>query len=154
VPTIDAEVLSYFVPEIQEYLETVNRAVAHLRSNPSDNDQILTLFRTVHTIKGSAYTVGFKVIGDLAHPLEDCLVTVRDGGLPVTPVLLNAVDRTTEIVRSLLRRNSNDVAGFQQDIPVVKDALRRIQQGEPVEFVARQTILQVRPWSNRPRRSN
>ena len=136
VPTIDAEVLSYFVPEIQEYLETVNRAVAHLRSNPSDNDQIRTLFRTVHTIKGSAYTVGFKVIGDLAPPLEECLVTVRDGGLPVTPVLLNAVDRTTEIVRSLLCRNSNDVAGFQQDIPVVKDALRRIQQGEPVEFVA------------------
>ena len=135
VPTIDAEVLSYFVPEIQEYLETVKGAVAHLRSNPSDNDQILTLFRTVHTIKGSAYTVGFKVIGDLAHPLEDCLVTVRDGALPVTPVLLNAVDRTMEIVRSLLCRNSNDVAGFQQDIPVVKDALRRIQQGEPVEFI-------------------
>jgi len=74
VPTIDAEVLSYFVPEIQEYLETVKGAVAHLRSHPGDNDQILTLFRTVHTLKGSAYTVGFIVIGDLAHPLEDCLV--------------------------------------------------------------------------------
>ena len=134
VPTIDAEVLSYFVPEIQEYLETVKGAVAHLRSNPGDNDQILTLFRIVHTIKGSAYTVGYEVIGDLAHPLEDCLVTVRDGGLPVTPVLLNAVDRMMEIVRSL-RRDSNDMAGFQWDIPVVKDALRRIQQGEPVEFV-------------------
>lgn len=135
VPTIDAEVLSYFVPEIQEYLDAVKEAVAHLRLNPGDDNQILTLFRTVHTIKGSAYTVGFEAIGDLAHPLEDCLVTVRDGGLPVTPVLLNAVDRTMEIVRSLLRRDSNDVAGIQRDIPVVKDALRRIQQGWPVEFV-------------------
>src|SRR6185295_6304725 len=102
VPTIEPDIMSYFVPEIQEYLETVKEAVAQLRSNPGDSDQILTLFRTVHTIKGSAYTVGFEVIGDLAHPLEDCLVTVRDGGLPVTPVLLNAVDRTMEIVRSLL----------------------------------------------------
>ncbi|MGH7217237.1 MAG: Hpt domain-containing protein, partial [Nitrospiraceae bacterium] len=139
VPTIDAEVLSYFVPEIQQCLDAVKEAVARLRSNPGDNNQILTLFRTVHTIKGSAYTVGFEVIGDLAHPLEDCLVIVRDGGLPVTPVLLNAVDRTMEIVRLLLRRDSNDVAGILRDIPVMKDTLRRIQQGESVEFVVAST---------------
>lgn len=135
MPTIDADVLSYFVPEIQEYLETVKGAVAHLRSHPGDNDQILTLFRTIHTIKGSAYTVGFEVIGDLAHPLENCLVTIRDGGLPVSSVLLNAVERTMEIIRSLLRGDLNEVAGFQRDIPVVRDALCRIQQGEQVEFV-------------------
>ena len=134
-PTIDADILPYFVPEIQEYLETVKGVVAHLRLYPSDNDQILTLFRTVHTIKGSAYTVGFEVIGDLAHPLENCLVIIRDGGFPISSVLLNAVERTMEIIRSLLRRDLNDVAGFQRDIPVVRDALCRIEHGEQVEFV-------------------
>jgi chemosensory pili system protein ChpA (sensor histidine kinase/response regulator) len=135
VPTIDAEILSYFVPEIQDYLETIKKTMVRLRSNPSDNDEIHTLFRTVHTIKGSAYTVGFSVIGDLVHPLEDCLVTIRDGGGPVTHVLLDVVDRTMDIVRSLLRRDPSDVAGFQQDILIVKDTLRRIQEGEPVEIV-------------------
>ena len=70
VPTIDAEVLSYFAPEADEYLQTLEVLTNRLKENPGDAETIQALYRTAHTLKGSAHTIGFKVIGDLAHPIE------------------------------------------------------------------------------------
>ncbi len=78
VPTIDAEVLSYFAPEADEYLQTLEVLTNRLRENPGDAETIQSLYRTAHTLKGSAHTIGFKVIGDIAHPIEACMIAVRE----------------------------------------------------------------------------
>ncbi len=81
VPNLDAEVLSYFTPEAQEYLEVMEGLLLRLERTPEDAESIQHLFRTAHTLKGSAHTVGFQAIGDVAHPVEDCLGAVREGRL-------------------------------------------------------------------------
>src|SRR5581483_8965548 len=61
------DVLAYFGPEVAEHLETMTHSLLALeRSGPSD-DEVHRLFRAVHTLKGAAYTVGCRVVGDLAH---------------------------------------------------------------------------------------
>ena len=127
MPAIDTEILEFFIPEIEEYIGTVRGLVASLRENPGDVEQINALFRTVHTIKGSAYTVGFEVIGDLAAPLEDCLGSIHDSKLSASAQLLDTTELTMEVIQSLLRRNPGDLIPLQRDIPVVIDALRRMQ---------------------------
>jgi chemotaxis protein histidine kinase CheA len=42
------------------------------------------LFGNVHTLKGSAFTVNFQIIGDLVHTVEDYLDAVRHGRLEIT----------------------------------------------------------------------
>ena len=79
VPTLDAEVLSYFAPEADEYLETMESLLQRLRQDPADGETIHALYRTAHTLKGSACTIGFTVIGDIAHPVENCMSAVREG---------------------------------------------------------------------------
>ena len=66
MPTLDAEVLSYFAPEADEYLQTMESLLHRLRQDSEDGETIHTLYRTAHTLKGSAHTIGFKVIGDVA----------------------------------------------------------------------------------------
>ena len=42
-----------------------------------------------HTLKGSAYTVGCEVVGDIAYPIETCMTAVREG----TSVRRRRIDR-------------------------------------------------------------
>jgi len=88
--TANEDVLSYFGPEAVEHLETMTAAILTLGREGASEDGIAALFRAVHTLKGAAYVVGCRPIGELAHGLEDVLVTVREGRAALTPAVLEA----------------------------------------------------------------
>jgi chemosensory pili system protein ChpA (sensor histidine kinase/response regulator) len=132
VPTIDSEVLSYFAPEADEYLQTLEVLANRLRENPSDAETIQALYRTAHTLKGSAHTIGFKVIGDIAHPVEACMIAVRDGQIPVSTALLTTIGEAVSVIRLLMRRDEAKLAQLRHDVPDVTHTLQYIQSGQPV----------------------
>ena len=132
VPTIDAEVLSYFAPEADEYLQTLDVLTNRLRENPSDAETIQSLYRTAHTLKGSAHTIGFKVIGDIAHPMEACMIAVRDGKIPMSTALLTTIGDAVGVIRLLMKRDDAKVEQLRHDVSDVTQTLQDIQQGRPV----------------------
>jgi chemosensory pili system protein ChpA (sensor histidine kinase/response regulator) len=132
VPNIDAEVLSYFAPEADEYLQTLEVLTNRLRENPSDPETIQSLYRTVHTLKGSAHTIGFKVIGDIAHPIEACMIAVRDGKIPVSSALLSTIGEAVDLIRLLMKRDDGKLEQLRQDVPGLSQTLLQIQEGQPV----------------------
>jgi len=133
VPTIDADVLSYFSPEADEYLHAMELFLQRLQENSSDPDNIQTLVRTAHTLKGSAKTIGFHAIGDIAHPIEDCMIAVREGRLAVTAKLVGAIAQAVAVIRVLMKRDPARMSQLQQDVPGVTQTLERLRDGEPVE---------------------
>lgn len=139
VPTLDAEVLSYFVPEADEYLQTIESLLHRLRQDSKDGETIHTLYRTAHTLKGSAHTIGFKVIGDVAHPVEDCMIAVREGRVALSSNLLGAISRAVEVIRLLMRRDDAKVAQLQHDVPEITQALEQIRSGEDMAVSAHAT---------------
>src|SRR5262245_613890 len=132
VPTIDAEVLSYFAPEADEYLQTLEVLANRLRENPTDAETVHALYRTAHTLKGSAHTIGFKVIGDIAHPVEACMIAVRDGQIPVSTALLATIGEAVSVIRLLMRRDEGKLEQLRHDVPDVTHTLQQIQSGQPV----------------------
>jgi chemosensory pili system protein ChpA (sensor histidine kinase/response regulator) len=130
VPALDAEVLSYFTPEANEYLQSMESFVHRLRQDPKDGESVHGLYRTVHTLKGSAYTVGFNVIGDVIHPVEDYMIAVREGGGILSVAVLGVIDRAIEVVRLLMRRDADKVKQLQHDVPEVIQTLAQIRHGE------------------------
>ncbi len=136
VPTLDAEVLSYFAPEADEYLQTMESLLHRLRQDSKDGETIQTLYRTAHTLKGSAHTIGFKVIGDVAHPVEDCMIAVREGRIALSSDLLGVIGRAVEVIRLLMRRDDGKVAQLQHDVPEVTQALTQISNGEQMTVSA------------------
>jgi len=129
VPILDAEVLSYFAPEADEYLHTIESLLHRLRQDSKDGETIHTLFRTAHTLKGSAHTIGFKVIGDVAHPVEDCMIAVREGRVTISSTLLEAIGRAVDVIRLLMRRDDAKVDQLQHDVPEVIQAFEQICAG-------------------------
>jgi len=136
VPTLDPEVLSYFAPEAEEYLQTIESLLHRLRHDSKDGETIQTLYRTAHTLKGSAHTIGFKVVGDMAHPIEDCMIAVREGRVAMSSMLVGAIGRAVEVIRLLMRRDDENIAQLQQDVPQVTQALEQIRSGEGIAVEA------------------
>lgn len=116
-PSLDQEILSYFIPEAEEYLGTIDGLLHVLGSTSGDDDAIYRLFRATHTLKGSAYTVGFQVIGDMARPMEDCMIAVREKRLSITPTFLDMMAAGAGVIRDILRQDSAEVAQLRRDVP-------------------------------------
>ncbi len=71
------EMLEYFLPEASEHLDVMTTALLAIEAGARDDETLATVFRSVHTLKGAAYTVGCTPIGDAAHQIEDLLGAIR-----------------------------------------------------------------------------
>jgi chemosensory pili system protein ChpA (sensor histidine kinase/response regulator) len=130
LPRLDPDDLSYFVPEAQGYLETLEEDLLQLDQHPENKDLIQQLFRTAHTLKGSAYTVGFQVIGDLVHDVEDFIGAVRHGRLQVLPGHIDAIFRAIDVVRVLMQHDSDTVQSARKQFQFSRMELKRLELGE------------------------
>ncbi len=135
-PGLDAEILSYFIPEAEEYLGTIDELLGLLRDKRDDADSIYRLFRAAHTLKGSAYTVGFHVIGDIAHPMEHCVAAVHEHRLPLSNDLLGGFVKAAELIRLILRHEPANSQQLRHDIPLLLNRLTGAVRGITVSLVS------------------
>ncbi len=68
-----------FISEAIEYLEHLNQDLLALEKNPSDQNSLNEIFRTSHTMKSMAATMGFDQITELTHQMENVLDKLRTG---------------------------------------------------------------------------
>jgi len=154
-----ADSVPYFAPEAAEHLDTMTRSLLVLEQSPtaameggaageatSLPDEVATLFRAVHTLKGAAYTVGCAPVGDLAHRIEDMLEAVRERRLALTPPVIEGIFAGVDVLRLFLgsaRVSSPDVRGAVARTLQVLDALRPMPApvviGEPALGVELET---------------
>ena len=98
-----SDVLEYFVPEAVEHLESMAQSLVALEGDGATADEIASLFRAVHTLKGAAYTVGCQMIGDLAHRIEDMLGAIRENQRALDRVAIETVFAGLDALRLLVR---------------------------------------------------
>ncbi len=98
--------LETFSQEVDELLTAMEEALLGLEGNPDDADCVNSIFRAMHTIKGSAGLFGFDDVVAFTHEAETVLDHVRDGDRAVTPeliaVLLACKDHTAQIIQHVL----------------------------------------------------
>jgi chemosensory pili system protein ChpA (sensor histidine kinase/response regulator) len=100
---VPREVLDFFIPEAEEHLQIATQCLLGLESNPAA-EEIHRLFRSVHTIKGSAAQVGLRRLGAVAHRLEDLIGQLRDGALPSSAEITDVCLQTVDSLRKFLHR--------------------------------------------------
>lgn len=130
-PGLGAEVFKYFIPEAEEYLETITVSLLRLEQEPGDMAITQQLFRAAHTLKGSAYTVGFQAIGDLAHYVEDVVDTIHEGGTRVTPELADILFRAVDALRLVLRREPGTLPQVRDEFEAVIGRLQKLSSKPP-----------------------
>lgn len=74
-----------FVEEARDHLRRFEEGLAALDADPADRENVNTIFRSAHTIKGSSRMLKLTAITETAHKVEDVLGALRDGSLAYRP---------------------------------------------------------------------
>ncbi len=100
--SVEEDVLQDFITEAKEGLEKLDEEFVELEQDPGNTEILKSIFRTMHTLKGTAGFFGFKTLEGIAHFAEDILSKLRDGLVKVDEeiidMLLRAVDHIKAIV--------------------------------------------------------
>ena len=73
-----------------------------MEKDPSDVETLNTIFRSAHTLKGMAATMGFKSFTELTHKMEDVLDIFRAQKTPITPDVIDRLLKCLDMLQMLL----------------------------------------------------
>ena len=133
---VDDEIVREFLLESNENLDRLDRELVNLEKYPGDRDTLSSIFRTIHTIKGTCGFLGFGKLEGVAHAGENLLSLLRDGAIGLTPerttALLSLVDAVRQMLGSIETKGNE---GERNDEGLV-ETLKRLQkeaQGKAVQ---------------------
>jgi two-component system chemotaxis sensor kinase CheA len=66
------QIVKGFLIESNENLDRLDQELVKLESSPSSQELLASIFRTIHTIKGSCGFIGFTRLEKLTHTGETC----------------------------------------------------------------------------------
>jgi two-component system chemotaxis sensor kinase CheA len=93
-----------FRQEARELLEQLEQGLLDLEQNPADADLVNSVFRALHTIKGSGAMFGFTDVAAFVHEFETAFDKVRKGLSPITAelvaVALDAKDHVHHLIET------------------------------------------------------
>lgn len=133
------EFISIFLSEANEIVEGLENDLVLLEDNKSDEDLLNKIFRSAHTLKSSAGTVGFTTMSELNHVAENLLEKVRSGKLDVTPKMITVLLEFLDTVKLMLQNiiDGKGEADGVDNIESLKAKIKAIADGnEDIETVA------------------
>ena len=106
------DVVKEFLVESLENLDRLDRALVELEQDPHDGENLASIFRTIHTLKGTCGFLGFSRLEAISHVGENLLSRMRDGLLvldaPITTGLLEMVDAIRQILAAVERTGAEN----------------------------------------------
>lgn len=131
----DAELLSGFVEETIEHLESIEVNILDLEDNPGDGEIINNIFRPFHTIKGVSGFLNLKNIQTVAHTTENLLDDVRNSVRAMDSDVIDVVLKVGDLLKTMvenLREVMNEGPEHYKnyDISGYVDWVKSVQAGE------------------------
>ena len=139
-----AEILESFIVETREILERLGQDLLLLEKGSADKEMLNTIFRAVHTVKGTSSFLGLDQMTSLAHRFEDVLNKLRRGELVVTPLRMDVMLEAYDILRVLLE-NIEARKTEQLDLGPILEKLKAAADPAFGPQVAREAPTKVAP---------
>jgi two-component system chemotaxis sensor kinase CheA len=122
VPGEMDEIVAEFLVESYEGVDRLDRDLLALERDPHSREVLASIFRTMHTIKGTCGFLGFAKLERIAHSAESLLAGLRDGSLSITPQTAGVLLATGDVLRLMLRQiEATGTDGEDDHDPLVED---------------------------------
>ena len=119
----ELSLLEDFLVEAREHLAEMESGLLQLETDSDDRDILNDIFRSIHTIKGSAKFVGLERISELSHKLENVLELLRQGQKQVTRDIIDTLIEAKGRIAVLVE----DLEGSQAEETLIDDLVDRIE---------------------------
>lgn len=126
---MNQQYLEMFIEESKENIQNCNDQLLELEKNPADLTIVNEIFRSAHTLKGMAATMGYEDIANLTHKMENILDAIRNNKLFVTAEMLDVVFDATEDLEEMVLDIASGGNG-KKDVTNVVERLLALEKGE------------------------
>ena len=124
------EIVKEFLEESGESLDRLDQEFVRLEKDPDNSELLGSIFRCIHTIKGTCGFLGFTKLETIAHAGENLLSLLRAGELKLTPQIADALLELADAVRAILQAIQ---ATENEGEPAYPELVQRLKelQGKP-----------------------
>ncbi|HKU17414.1 MAG TPA: Hpt domain-containing protein, partial [Steroidobacteraceae bacterium] len=127
---IDPEFLELFIEEAKDEIAKLKRLFPLWDENPQDQDSLVNVRRSFHTLKGSGRMVGAQLIGEFAWAVENLLNRVINKTLERTPEMMSLLREAVGAVPDLVEQLETARAP-RADVARIIDGLNTIAGVRP-----------------------
>lgn len=93
---------SVFFDESQEHLDEMEHLLLDLNTDNPDAEQLNSIFRAAHSIKGGSGIFGFDALGSVTHIMESLLDNVRQGKLAINSSMVDLFLGSVDVLKGIL----------------------------------------------------
>lgn len=126
---VNSEYLDVFLDESQEHLQAINDNLLQLEQAPGNLSIVGEIFRSAHTLKGMAATMGFEDLAHLTHNMENVLDLIRNSKLEASSTVLDVVFAAVDDLEAMVNHIAEGGDG-KRDVSSVVAQLERIEKGD------------------------
>src|SRR6202161_2928317 len=124
------DIVREFLVESSENLDLLDRELINLEKDPGNRGTLASIFRTIHTIKGTCGFLGFTKLESVAHVGENLLSKLRDGELVLGPEITTALLKMIDAIRQMLHSiETTETEGERNDEALIQ-TLTKLLKGE------------------------
>ncbi|OZB97820.1 chemotaxis protein CheA [Paenibacillus sp. XY044] len=121
--------LSMFIDESNDHLQSLNENMLLLEQTPNDLSIVQIIFRSAHTLKGMAATMGFEDLASLTHQMENVLDLVRNEKLAMQDFIFDTLFKGLDALEAMVEDITQGGEG-KADVSAIVADLQAIVRGE------------------------
>ncbi|MGG4341637.1 chemotaxis protein CheW [Paenibacillus lautus] len=121
--------LTMFIDESNDHLQSLNENMLQLEGNPDDIGIVQIIFRSAHTLKGMAATMGYEDLASLTHQMENVLDLVRNEKLKMQDFIFDTLFKSLDALESMVQDITEGGDG-KADVSSIVASLQSIVRGE------------------------
>lgn len=147
------EIIREFLVESTEALDRMDRDLVELEKNQDSRELLASIFRAIHTIKGTSGVLGFTKLESVAHVGENLLSLMRDGKLKPHAEITSAVLAMGDKLRTLLADIEATGQEGGSDCAEIIARVSRLAAGESEQTEPEEAAIPNVEVTNSPSRS-
>ena len=124
------DIVKEFLVESYENLDQLDKDLMALEDSPDDRSRLSSIFRTIHTIKGTSGFLAFPKLEHITHVGENLLVRLRDGALQLNAEITSGLLSMVDAVRSILGQIDSTATEGEEAYEALVAKLGRLKNGE------------------------
>lgn len=144
-----AELFEQYKDEVKESIGLLDTEIVSIEQNPDDSEVIFSIFRHLHSLKGSSKMFNVDNIGHIAHKLEDLMQMIDKDNtiLGKYPKIVDLLFQGNDIFRDIISRLEDDITYINltprhaQFIEAIHQQIDQIDRKENALVLSAQTLL-------------
>lgn len=128
--------LELFIEESKEHLQSINDQLLNLEIEPENLTIINEIFRSAHTLKGMAGSMGFEDLASLTHEMENVLDMLRNSKLTISSEIMDVIFQCVDLIEKMVNiieqggDGKADVEEVVMKLTSIQDPTSKIQSNK------------------------